>query len=220
MSKKIKIMIADDHALVRDGLVSVLQGEKNLVILGVAKNGKELIEQIRIKEPDIVTLDIEMPVMNGIEALAIIKNEWPEIKVIMVSMYADTYHLFKASALGADAFISKDQPGFDLCEVINELIKGRAIKRKPIGEMEPPINSFDFADQKMLDEMEVKVLIGICEGLTNKQIAGKLNISTHTVDYYKRNIKSKTGHGVIATQVLYAVRHGFFSVSIKGKITK
>jgi DNA-binding NarL/FixJ family response regulator len=208
----ISILIADDHRLITDGLATILGTEKNISEIYTARNGKEAVELVMQHAIDCVIMDIDMPVLNGLEATKLIKHQKPNVKVIVVSMLSDAAIVNKLLRAGADAFINKDSGKAELLTAITEVIGGKKY-------ISPDISAHLFARlsdrktdddlvQKQLTPRELEVLRHIGDGLTNQQIAEKLFLSTVTVDTHRKNMITKLNLKNTASLVRYAAEHG------------
>ncbi len=188
---KIKLAIAEDHELSRNSLITVLENEKSLDISLVAKNGKDLIDQLEIKQPEIILMDINMPVMNGMEATKIIREKYPFVKIIAYTFFDQEKYIIEMSKLGVRSFVAKGS--------IKELLK--AIEVVSLGGVYFP-DEIANAIQEFLKKGEQKVKIdlsntekilleGIAKGWTSKVIAKVINKSPRTIDEYREGLYRK-----------------------------
>ncbi|MDP6179133.1 MAG: response regulator transcription factor [Desulfatiglandales bacterium] len=212
---EVKIFIADDHRVVRDGLRLILEHHPNLRVVGEAGNGIEATNQCINLEPDIVIMDIGMPLLNGIDVTYKILKKIPSTKVIILSMYGDDQTVLASLRAGARGFILKDEAGEEVVKAIVRVMEGNAylspqissilvgdIKRKENGlykETELPL---------ALTPQEKQVLQLIAEGYTNKKIAELLFISTQTVRSHRKNIMSKLNIHNVAGLTKFALKKG------------
>lgn len=213
MPKKIKIIVADDHELVRQGFISLLKCDSRISVIGEAENGRLLLDLIKLNEPDIVLVDLEMPVMNGAEALTIIKKRFPHIGVIIVSMHYTSSLVSEYLARGAGAYLYKNVTFETLLDAIDSVkAKGQYFDQAASNAMlhglkaQKGINS--ALDELCLTEREIDVLKLLCKEKTNKEVGAILSITPSTVDFHRRNIYSKTKCKNIAGLVKYAIRNG------------
>ncbi len=211
-STKIKIMIADDHLAVMQSIISRLNEEENIVVIGQATNGKQLIDLIEKEEPDIAIIDLEMPIMTGAEAVKIIAANFPKVKPIMLSGYYSEYFISELVKMGACAYLAKN---FDIDEVINTINKvyeeGYYFNKKvaKIFVTEQSKKTFEnIIKQISLTEREVEVLTLVCKEKSNKEIALQLNITYDTVDFHRKNIYKKTNSSNVVGLVKYAIKSG------------
>ncbi len=210
-----KIMIADDHQLVAEGLKTIVEQNENNQVISMAANGAELMKQLEIVQPDLILLDIDMPVMNGMEALPLIRKKHPEIKVIVLTMHEEKGLVRKFTTLGASGFVVKSTDQEELLMAINRVLKGgqyfsSTLTLNMIAQGMSPATDSEFDDKKaLLTDREVEILKLIAEGLSNKEIGGKLFISHRTVDTHRTNLMKKLEVNNIAGLIRYAIKHGF-----------
>lgn len=192
---KIKLIIVDDHDLIREGLNRILSFEDDLVILGEGKNGKEGLELIKILTPDIVLLDINMPEMNGIETLKKIKEYSKDIKVVMLTVENDRRTINEAIDIGADAYVLKESAGSEITNAIRLVHSGEKYIDKALVKIifSDIKNNFN-KEKSILDSLtdrELNILFEISTGLRNKEIAEKLFLSEKTIKNYVTNVFRK-----------------------------
>jgi len=200
MKPKITIIFAEDKALVRKSFIALLKEYKEFEVVGEAGNGKELLELLRKINTDIVLLDIKMPVMNGIDALKLVRARYPYIKVIMLSSQSDLISVKTAIACGARGFLSKDCSPEQLAKtILNIAEKGFYLEEEISNELlNDSLNGAAISTKKELSGRELEILKEFCNGLTEKEIADKLHISAHTVHFHKKNLYAKTNTHNIA----------------------
>lgn len=207
----VNLLIADDHQLITDGLSKLLEAEKIIGDIYTAKNGKEAMEKALNENIDCVIMDINMPVLNGLEATKAIKKERPHIKVIVVSMLCDASIVSKMLKAGADAFINKDTGKSELLIAINKVMQNEKYISPEISA-----NLFTHLDNrnvtntengKCLTLREIEIVRHIAEGLTNQEIAAKLFLSTVTVETHRKNMLAKLQLRNTASLVKYAADH-------------
>lgn len=197
---KIKILIADDQTLMRDGLKTIIDLEDNMEVTGTAKSGQEAVEFCRETPPDLILMDIRMPVMDGVESTKIIKSLYPQVIILILTTFNDDDYIIDALAYGASGYILKDIEGDDLIKAINDAYKGSfmlpsdvAIK---IAKRLTKTNVVTSEQKKSLSdfsEREIEIAKMMVSGFNNKQIASSLFISEGTVKNYISNIYSKLG---------------------------
>src|SRR5215210_6578858 len=191
----INLLIADDHRLITDGISKIIESEKTIGEIYTANNGREAVDKALINDIDCVIIDVNMPVLNGLEATKLIKKEKPFIKIIVVSMLCDASIVNKMLKAGADAFINKDTGKDELLKAIDKVMHNEKY-------ISPEISNNLFthlADQnvinteteKHLTTREIEIIRYIAEGLTNIEIATKLFLSTVTVDTHRKNMLNK-----------------------------
>lgn len=217
LKTKIRIMIAEDHELVRKGFISLIQELKGAEIIDEAGNGKELLHKLKVKLPDLVLMDYRMPIMDGKEALQIIKAKYPEVKVIMMSVHDDTELIMDLVAKGANSFISKATTADNLYNAITRTYSeghyfDSRLSQLMMNGIMNQNGRFEKSKKESLSDRELTVLREICNGSTNKGISERLYISTSTVDFHKGNIYKKTNCKTVVDLVKYAFKHGIIHV--------
>lgn len=202
-----RIVLVDDHALFRTGLRGLLSASGECEVVAEFSDGKDFTQAIGQLHADIVFMDISMPQMNGDEATRIALQENPELKIICLSMYGDEKYYSRMVDAGAKGFLLKDSDIDEVMLAIEEVSCGRDYFCRALMDvisqtMRHPQNSMDS-----LSERETDVLIGICRGLSNQEIADNLFISKRTVDAHRANILEKTGCNNTASLVVYAIKN-------------
>lgn len=197
---KIKILIVDDQTLMRDGLKTILELEDNMEVIGTAKNGQEAIEFCNKKVPDLILMDIRMPIMDGVCSTKIIKSLYPDTIILILTTFNDDEYIIDALSYGASGYILKDIEGDALIKAINDAIKGSfmlpsdiAIKIAKRLTKNNIVTQEEKQSLKEFSEREIEIAKLIAAGLSNKQIAAALFISEGTVKNYISNIYSKLG---------------------------
>ncbi len=187
-ASRIRILMVDDHALVREGIAGLVGVQPDMVVVGEASNGREAIQQFRAHHPDITLMDLQMPEMNGLDALIAIRNEFPDARVIVLTTYAGDVQIVRALKAGAQAYLLKNTLHKELLETIRAVHAGK----KTLS----PEASYEIAEHAMDDVLtpaEINVLRLIAAGSENKQIADRLSITEETVKSRVKNILSKLG---------------------------
>jgi two-component system, NarL family, nitrate/nitrite response regulator NarL len=194
MTPKIKVVIADDHLLFIDGLKMLLEKEADIEVADVANDGRELLATIHNNEPDLVLLDINMPLINGLEAVRLIKQSHHNIKVIMLSTYNEDHLIEKAKSNGANGYLLKNSSKDELLQSIRLVAGGAACFPYRTVKIS---NDFDAADVFLkkynLTKREAEIIQLIKTGLTNQQISEQLFLSIYTVETHRKNIMQKLG---------------------------
>ena len=207
----VNLLLVDDHQLITDGLAKILEEQENIGEIYTANNGKEAVDKALALNIDCVIMDINMPVLNGLEATRLIKREKPFVKVIVVSMLCDASIVSKMLKAGADAFMNKDTGKTELLKAISKVMQGEKYISPQIS-----INLFTHLSdrdghttevEKHLTAREVEIIRYIADGLTNHEIADKLFLSTVTVDTHRKNMLAKLQLKNTATLVKYAADH-------------
>jgi DNA-binding NarL/FixJ family response regulator len=208
----IRVLIVDDHHVVRRGLVFFLRTQKDLEIIGEAANGKEAVEQAKLLKPDIILMDLMMPEMDGIQATKIIKQELPDIKIMMLTSFSDQDHVIPALEAGASGFQLKDIQPDELVTSIKKIIGGEN-QLHPKATSHLLANLFNKNKQEKknllaeLTKRELDVLKEISNGKSNKEIAASLFITEKTVKTHVSNLLSKLELADRTQAALYAVRN-------------
>ncbi|MGD8752142.1 MAG: response regulator transcription factor [Anaerolineales bacterium] len=214
----IRILIADDHTIVRDGLRAVLATQADINVIAEAANGQEAVSKTLSYQPDVVLMDIIMPQMDGIEAIRQIKRQRPETRILVLTSFATDDKVFPAIKAGAVGYLLKDTDSEDLIRAIYQVHSGESslhpkIARKLLGELveEPPSPSVG-PEVDPLTERELEVLKLVARGLSNEQIAAQLIISEGTVRTHVSNILGKLHLASRTQATLYALRKGIASL--------
>ena len=202
----IKVLLVDDHPLFREGLKYRLSLDLDIDVVGEAENGKQALALIKSTEFDIVLMDINMPEMDGMYVLELIKEQSIDCKVLMLSMHDNKEYILGAMRHGADGYILKDVPGKELIEAIKKVKSGKHYFSSEVTE----ILSKELSGEKrgIVTRREQLVLRLISQGLSNKRIAQELNVSVRTVETHKRNIKQKLGIDSTVGLMRYAIDYG------------
>jgi DNA-binding NarL/FixJ family response regulator len=216
---KIKIAVAEDHNLVRDSLMIYLKHFRQLDVLWGVANGRELLNQLETSTPDIVLLDIDMPVMGGHEVLGYIKRDYPQIKVIILSMHFDYFYLKEFIERGANAFLPKDCRMEKLLKAIDSVFKtGKYLDEEATKLLERP-NSISAVHTKQirptkitLTDRELRIIELLRSNKTNEQIAAQLCISKRTVEGNRAELMKKTGCTNLGALVGYAIENEWIPV--------
>ena len=214
MTNKIKIFLVDDHNLFREGLKFLLSNNEYISEIHEAENGKKLLENVLKVKPDIILMDIEMPVMNGIEASKETLKIYPESKIIALSMYANENFYTEMIDAGAKGFLLKNSKFEDVQRAIIDINEGKNYFSPEI--LEAIIKNLNKKKQTRknsdLTEREIEILYNICKGLSNQKIADFLFISKRTVDKHRENLLLKTQSKNTAGLVIYAIKNEIFEV--------
>lgn len=193
--EKTKIIIGDDHDLIRLGLNRILKLEEDFDVLGEGKNGQEVIDLIEKEIPNIVLLDINMPIINGIEALRKIKMNWPSIKVIMLTVENDKKTINDAIDIGADGYVLKESAGSEIVNAIKVVCSGdKYIDKSLVNMFFSTVKRYDAIEKSLLEELtlrELEILLYISKGFRNKEIGEVLFLSEKTIKNYITNIFRK-----------------------------
>jgi DNA-binding NarL/FixJ family response regulator len=211
---KFSVMIVDDHPLFREGLKLILGEINNVGEIFQASNGEEFLRFLSHTLPDMVLMDIEMPLMNGIEATRIAVERFPTIKIIALSMYSDDAYYFKMIESGAKGFIAKNSD-IDIVEkaMVTVMSGNEYFSAEIMSKLIKNIHNNQKEPHKdLLTERESEILYLICKGLSNQEIADSLFLSKRTVDKHRENILSKTESKNTAGLVLFAIKNKIIDV--------
>lgn len=190
----IKVMLTDDHDLVREGVKCLLESDSHIKVIGEAKDGVECLDTLETLKPDIVILDINMPNMNGVETLGKIKSEYENMKVLILTMHDEIEYLIRTMDLGANGYILKKSKSNDLINAVNAVMHGQ---KYIYPDLEKDMNkvidnrNHDLDKCKSLTKRETEILIQVAEGMFNKEIAINLDISERTVKNHISNMFKK-----------------------------
>ena len=212
----IKILIADDHQLFREGLINLLSDSSEIEVIAQAEDGKEAIIKAKKFNPDIVIMDIGMPIMNGVEATGILKKELPDIKVIAISMYSDKHFIKGMLEAGASGYLLKSCTYDQLIEAINAVYSGKKYLSNKITEV--IIHDYLGKEEEIpnndpkLSERESEILKLFAEGKTSREISELLFVSVKTVGTHKQHILEKLELKSITDMVKYAMKKGIISL--------
>jgi DNA-binding NarL/FixJ family response regulator len=215
--KKINVLIADDHSMVRQGLKQILDMEEDIAVIAQASNGSEAVRLTREENPDVVLMDINMPGTNGLEAIKELKQEKNPAKIIVLTIHEDREYLFKTVQMGAEGYVLKDAEPYVLIEAIRCVSKGQSyIQANMTKELVREFNRVtlhekDKGPDNNLTVREVEVLGLIAEGMINKEIAKKLFISEKTVKNHVSNIFKKLNVSDRTQAAIYAFKHNIKS---------
>jgi two-component system response regulator NreC len=215
--KKLRILLADDHILMRSGLRALLDRQPNLEVVGESENGRETVALAASLKPDVVVMDVGMPILNGIEATQTIVTQCPTIAVVILSMHADESYVMRALKAGARGYLLKDSAAADLIGAIQAISQGKSFFSPKVSRIlaedyvrvlkqKGAVDTYD-----LLTSREREILQLLAEGKTNREVATALNISPYTVETHRGHILQKLNLHNSAELVLYAVRKGIIS---------
>lgn len=216
--KRIKVLVADDHTIVRKGLCALLKGETDIIVIGEARDGKEVIRKVVERSPDAIVMDINMPLLNGIDATRSIKKVRPAVGIIILTMYADEGYVHEAILAGASGFLLKNTIPQDLCSAIRAVSRGESFLSpsisKTVIERYTKLSPSDGGPPQKaeLTAREREIVQLIAEGYTNREIAELLFISIKTVEVHKHNIQKKLKISGTALLTQYAIRKGLIKL--------
>ncbi|MBI4277283.1 MAG: response regulator transcription factor [Armatimonadetes bacterium] len=211
---RIRVLLADDHTVVREGVRVILTAQPDIEVVGEAATGREAVDLSRRLKPDVVVMDVSMPDLNGIEATRVIKQEMPEINVLGLTMHEDEAYVFQLLKAGASGYVLKRAAAHDLVEGVRAASRGEAFLYPSVAKavVEDYLRRLESGGEREkydgLTEREREILTLVAEGFTNQQIAEKLYISVKTVQTHRAHIMEKLGLHDRAELVRYAIRKG------------
>ncbi len=211
----IKIAIADDHKIFRDGIKMALAGKDNLKMLWEAEDGKDLMHKVAIKKPDVLLMDIRMPEMDGINAIEMLRKEYEDIKIIVLTMYDDQQMISKMMEMGANAYLTKTTDPEEIYEAIltcmnddfyfnslvNNAVMGKLIQKKNVRQHYGSIVPVNF------NEKEIKILQLLAQDKTTEEVSKIIFLSPRTIETIRQNMKTKVGAKTIAGLIMYGMRN-------------
>jgi two-component system response regulator NreC len=215
--QQIRILLADDHNVMRRGLKLLLESQPEFTVVAEAADGRQAVEQAEATNPDVAVLDVTMPNLNGIEAAQRIVSQRPNTSIIILSMHSDEGYVLRALKAGAKGYLLKDSAEQDLIEAIMTVHQGKTFFSREIAKMLVEDYIRDVRTRGIEDSYELltsrerEILQLLAEGKSNKEIAGALNLSAHTVETHRRNLQDKLNLHSIAELFLYAVRKRIIS---------
>lgn len=213
----IRVLLADDHNVMRKGLKLLLERQPNLVVVGEAADGRQAVEIAASAKPDVVVMDLAMPNLNGIEAARQIVAKNPRVAVAVLSMHSDESYIVRALKAGARAYLLKDSAEADLIDAIRALSEGKSFFSPAISHI--LVEDYMCALQRkgvedsyeLLTTREREILQLLAEGKSNKEVANMLNLSLYTVETHRTHILQKLNLHTVPELILYAVRKGIIS---------
>jgi DNA-binding NarL/FixJ family response regulator len=215
--KPIRILLADDHTVVRDGLRSMLEHESDMAVVAEAADGRESVRMAEAQTPDVVVMDLAMPIMNGMEATRRILSANPRIGVVILSMHQDESYVLGSLKAGAKGYLLKDSMRSEVVQAIRAVSEGRSFLTRKISRIlqEDYISRLQQRGLEdrfdLLSDREREVLQMVAEGRANKEVANLLNISLTTVETHRAHILQKLDIHSVPELILYAVRRGIIS---------
>lgn len=223
----IDVLIADDHSIVRRGLRTLISGEPDMEVAGEAADGYEVVHQARELHPDVILLDLVMPGQSGLEALAQIKNENPDARILVLTSFGDNDRVFSAIRAGASGYLLKDASPEQLLQAIHDVYNGEShlhptIALKMLRELDNPVSEADnrpLTDDPLTDR-EVEVLRLVAQGASNQEIAKTLTISERTVGNHIGSILRKLHLANRTQAALYALRRGLVDITNPSSINE
>ena len=212
--KKIRVLLADDHKLIRGGLRLLVEQQPDLAVVGEANDGREAVSLAKSLKPDVAVMDIGMPNLNGVEAALQITQAHPEVAVVMLSMHSDESYILRALKSGAKGYLLKDSAESDLIRAIHAVAGGKsffspAVSKVLLDDYVRKLKRTGAEDvYDLLTPREREILQLVAEGKSNKDVANLLNLSVYTVETHRSNIMQKLNLKGVPELILFAVRKG------------
>jgi two-component system, NarL family, nitrate/nitrite response regulator NarL len=215
VKKKIKVLLVDDHPVVRKGLCSCLSNRENIKVVGEASEGREAIQKVKELSPDIVLMDLNMPGMDGLTVTETVRKESPQTKVLVLSMHSNREYVLRIVKAGARGYVLKDAPTDELIKAIETVNEGEAFFSPSVARI--ALNQYlSESDQNdplsRLSDREREVLVHIAEGLSNKEIATMLGIGVRTIETHRERVMRKLDIHSVAGLTKFAIAHGLISL--------
>ncbi len=212
----IKVLIADDQEIVCEGLKRILQSDPDIKVIGIANNGQQALDLINHQTPDIVLMDLQMPIMNGVQAICQLRKTYPDLPVLVLTTYMDDKWLFDAIRAGATGYLLKDRPRHELLEAIKGTVSGEAyldpsVAKKVLNQVASAPEPIQFDESIEISERERDILTLLVEGLSNAEIAQRLFLSEGTVRNYLSSLFVKLEVSDRTQAVVVALRRGLVS---------
>ena len=215
---KIRVLVADDHAIIREGLRVMLGNQPDMEVVGTAANGREAVRLVDEHEPDIVVIDISMPELNGIEAISQMLPRHPRIKVIVLSIHETKPYVYRTLKAGAKGYLIKETAGLEVVDAVRAVDHGERYLSQRIADLLTDVSfrnletSIEVSPLETLSSREREILQLVAEGKTSQEIAERLSISPKTVDTYRSRLMHKIGVEDMAGLVKFAIQHGVISL--------
>ena len=204
----IRVLLADDHAVIRDGLKALLQRTADIIVVGEAANGRDAVRCSDDLKPDIVIMDLTMPGLNGIEAVRLLRGKCPATHVVMLSMHSDVEHVFRALEAGAMGFVLKESAGEEVVAAVRAVHVGQRYLSRSIEAPELAERSLARSPLDSLSAREREVLQLVVEGRSSAEIAATIHLSPKTVETYRGRLMAKLGVRDLPGLVKFAIEHG------------
>jgi len=208
---RLRVLLADDHAILREGLKALLEAMEGIEIIGEAGDGREAVQRALELRPDVLLMDIGMPGLNGIEATRLVCREWPEARIVILSMYSSVEHVHRAFDAGALGYVLKDSAGREALAALRSAFAGRRYVTASLRAALSVGGKHTGSPLERLSPRERHVLQLVVEGRTSAQIGGIMKLSPKTVDTYRSRLMSKLGVRDVPGLVKLAIQHGLTS---------
>jgi len=215
---KIRVLVADDYAIIRDGLRIMLGNQPDMEVVGTAANGREAIQLVDEHEPDVAVMDISMPELNGIEAIQQMLPRHPHVKVVVLSIHETKPYVYRALKAGVKGYLIKETAGQEVVAAVRAVYRGERYLSHRIADLltDPSFSyleaSIEVSPLEALSPREREVMQLVAEGKTSQEIAERLFISSKTVDSYRSRLMRKIGVEDMAGLIKFAIQHGVISL--------
>jgi DNA-binding NarL/FixJ family response regulator len=224
--KPITVLLAEDHQIVREGLLSLLKHERDIEVVGEADSGRRAVALVKKLHPDVVVMDISMPLLNGLEAARQIRKDCPAAKVLILSAHGDDAYVEQLTAMGVEGYLLKQASSHELADAIREVRKGNTVFSPEIsrrmGKRNRKSSDREGAFKQKINRLssrEMEVLQLIAEGMPNKQVAAELGVSFKTVDKHRQHLMAKLDIHDVAGLTRYAIAEGIIENNVRVTIT-
>lgn len=210
----IKVFLADDHTVIRDGLRFMLEAQGDITVVGDAADGRQAVNQVQKLKPDVVIMDIAMPELNGIEATQQIRQTCPSTQVVILSVYSNAEHIFRALQAGARGYLLKESAGKEVVSAVRTVRVGRRYLSRKIAEtmIDDYVHQRESTEAKSplerLSPREREVLQLVVEGKSSKEIANIIHLSPKSVETYRSRLMQKLNVNNLPGLVKFAIQHG------------
>ncbi|MDP2387944.1 MAG: response regulator transcription factor [Bacteroidota bacterium] len=212
MKSKVRIAIAEDHPLFRKGITSFIEEYEEYKVIWEASNGQEVLAHLKTNKPDVLLLDLRMPVMDGFETIDMIRRKRIDCKIVILTSYSDDHVIYSCIERGVNGFLRKDQAGVDLINAVNTVLEIDYYFDESFAKslVRQTFRNKENLDQKSvsLSKREIEIIKLICAEFTNAEMADKLFLSTKTIESYRNSLLKKTGARNTAGVVIYAIERG------------
>jgi len=213
----IRVLLADDHAVVREGLHMLLEAEGDIIVVGHAADGREAVSKVQELHPDIVIMDIGMPELNGIEATRLVRETCADTRVVILSVYATAEHATRALEAGAQGYVLKESAGREVVEAVRAVHANRRYLAQAISDLliEQCVQCQGTSEKSLLERLsarELEILQLTVEGKSSSEIARLFNLSSKSVETYRRRLKQKLGINDLPGLVKFAIQQGMISL--------
>ena len=215
---KIRVLVADDHAIIREGLRVMLGNQPDMEVVGIAANGREAIQLVDKHEPDIAVIDLSMPELNGVEAIQQMMPRHPHLQVVVLSIHETKPYVYRALKAGAKGYLVKETAGLEVVDAVRAVYGGERYLSQSITDLlttetfQKLESLIEVSPLEVLSPREREILQLVAEGKTSQEIAERLSISPKTVDTYRSRLMHKIGVDDMAGVVKFAIQHGVISL--------